>query len=63
MFVPSDDMIILTLGTQDFFTDHFHLLFVLGPEKFITFPYFHNTLFTIAIRFYSVYSFKKHLLC
>lgn len=56
MFFPSGDMIILTLGTQDFFTNHFHLLFVLDPEKFITFSYVHDTLFAITIRFYSVYS-------
>lgn len=60
MFVPSNDMITLTLGAQNFFTDHFNLLIVLD-QKFITFSYFHDVLFTITsvfiYSFYSVYLF------
>lgn len=60
MFVPSNDMITLTLGTQNFFTDHFNLLIVLD-QKLITFSYFNDVLFTITsvfiYSFYSVYLF------
>lgn len=54
MFVPSNDMITLTLGTQNFFTDHFNLLIVLD-QKLITFSYFNDVLFTITSVF--IYSF------
>lgn len=56
MFVPSEDAITLTVGTQGFFTHHFLLLFVLDPEVHHL-PNFYDILFTIIIRFHRLYSF------
>lgn len=62
MLAPGDDVITLTLGAQDFLTDHFHLLFALVPKVYPSL--FSLNIITITIRFLLnviIYLFNEHL--